>query len=357
MDNYTQEFLTNFSEKGFLPGIQTITRPSTDDCNKGSCIDNYYIKLTEHIDYKAYKLTELFTDHYPIFLAIKKFKIKPNKTYDTCIDYKLIKNKARSFDWNSIENIHDPNVATVTLINMIKNCTQQATKIKKIKDVRGARKKWITSGIIISCQRKEQLFLLWKKDIKNETLKKEYKNYVKILDIVIKNAKYRYEQKIIEENVNDKKKLWKVINQKLGKGLNKSSDIKYILDDSNKKIEEPNGIANTMNTYFCNIGIQLSNKINVLQERIKYPPINPSTIFIVPTNPAELANIILNLKLKSGGVDEINTRTIKVLSDFIINPLVHIINLSIEKSTWPDVLKKAEIIPIHKAGNKHLSSN
>lgn len=63
------------------------------------------------------------------------------------------------------------------------------------------------------------------------------------------------------------------------------------------------------------------------------------------------------MKIKCGGVDDINTKMLKYLSNHIIEPLTYIINLCMEKCIWPDELKKAEIKPIHKANSKYLPTN
>lgn len=72
----------------------------------------------------------------------------------------------------------------------------------------------------------------------------------------------------------------------------------------------------------------------------------------MPTNTKEILNIINNMKRKNGGVDNTTTKTIVTLSAFILKPLVHITNLSIDKSIQPDALKKAVIKPIHKGKDK-----
>ena len=48
------------------------------------------------------------------------------------------------------------------------------------------------------------------------------------------------------------------------------------------------------------------------------------------------------MKNKSGGVDNINAKTLKILSEHISVPLEYIFNLCMEKSIWPDALKNAE---------------
>ena len=57
---------------------------------------------------------------------------------------------------------------------------------------------------------------------------------------------------------------------------------------------------------------------------------------------------------KNGGIDYINTKTLSV---HIVDQLVHICNLCIDKATWPDALKIAEVIPIHKSYEKHIPTN
>ena len=58
------------------------------------------------------------------------------------------------------------------------------------------------------------------------------------------------------------------------------------------------------------------------------------------------------MKIKNGGVDKINAKTLKVISEHIADPLVHIVNKCIEKSICPNALKAAEVVPIYKPGKK-----
>ena len=51
------------------------------------------------------------------------------------------------------------------------------------------------------------------------------------------------------------------------------------------------------------------------------------------------------------GVDYIDTRTVKIAADIISPALTHIINLSIETNTFPEVWKFAKIIPLLKSSS------
>ena len=44
MDNDAEEYLNNFFENGYLPYFNKITMPSKKDPNKGTCIDNVFVK-------------------------------------------------------------------------------------------------------------------------------------------------------------------------------------------------------------------------------------------------------------------------------------------------------------------------
>ena len=113
-----------------------------------------------------------------------------------------------------------------------------------------------------------------------------------------------------------------------------------------------------MNTYFCEVGSNLSRNIKQPNNTyIKPVERNAKTIFIRPTNTVEIGDIIKNLKAKSGGVDNINAKTLKTIAPFIVTPLQHIFNTSIEQAVWLNALISAEVVPIHKAGDKAVVSN
>ena len=106
-------------------------------------------------------------------------------------------------------------------------------------------------------------------------------------------------------------------------------------------VKDPSKIANIMNDYYGKMGKEMSNKITA-----------PSNNFI-----QLVKKIIEKLKIKNGGVDKINAKTLKIISDHIADPLANIINKCIEKSIWPDALKAAEVVPIYKSGKKIVVNN
>ena len=84
-----------------------------------------------------------------------------------------------------------------------------------------ARKKlnqnsWITPGIITSCKRKRELY----KELKNNnntTLASYYRDYVRILSRVIREAKITKNDQLILNFHNEVKTTWGIINKESGK--------------------------------------------------------------------------------------------------------------------------------------------
>ena len=111
------------------------------------------------------------------------------------------------------------------------------------------RKNWIFTAIIISCKKKEMLYKVWKMKPDCTDLKNEYKNYSKLLDKVIKDAKCKFDRNKIERSSKVPKKLWEIINNKLGKTKEANKTIDYIYMSKNKIVNKED-IANLMNTYF-----------------------------------------------------------------------------------------------------------
>jgi hypothetical protein len=70
-----------------------------------------------------------------------------------------------------------------------------------------------------------------------------------------------------------------------------------------------------------------------------------------------VANVI-NLKGKfAAGFDEIPEVLVKQCLQFITKPLTHVFNFSIKLGIFPDLMKRAEITPLVKKGNKQDIQN
>ena len=72
----------------------------------------------------------------------------------------------------------------------------------------------------------------------------------------------------------------------------------------------------------------------------------------------EILAILNKMPDKAGGIDKLNFKVLKNMSDaYICRPIQYIFNLSVLHNTWPKSLKVAEIVPIYKGSHKYLTTN
>lgn len=212
IDIDSEELLNNFLSFGYCPMFNTITRPNDSG---GTCIDNFYNK--SEINLTALKHTQILPDHYPIFCAFNceneaSYKIN----YIMKVNYNKLFIETSCIHWAKYESIKDPNIGINLLIADIKTCIVSATnKIKKSKLI--IRKPWITPALLKSIKHKEHLYNLYKINKNCHNLKKEYMDYNKLLQKLIREAKNRHEIHIAEKSSKDPRKLWSYVNEKLGK--------------------------------------------------------------------------------------------------------------------------------------------
>ena len=88
------------------------------------------------------------------------------------------------------------------------------------------------------------------------------------------------------------------------------------------------------------------------------PPTESTNIFWAPASFAESQKIIKNIKSgNSVEHDELSTNLLKSIARVIFEPLIQILNLSINSGIFPSRWKIAQIIRLHKQGDKFDVSN
>ncbi|CAK1592566.1 unnamed protein product [Parnassius mnemosyne] len=129
----------------------------------------------------------------------------------------------------------------------------------------------------------------------------------------------------------NKKKIWNVV-----KNINNLNKPKELPAELLKIENNPLSSVNFINTFFANIGSNLSNKL-----KIDLPPlpttVNPVTVksksfVLLKTSVEELERLILNLKTDCGASwDGITPKILKCLKELIIPPLNHSFNRCLEE--------------------------
>ena len=182
--------------------------------------------------------------------------------------------------------------------------------------------------------------------------KQNYITFRNKLNQTIRNTKQTYySNRFTKSNI---KKTWSYINSILKGGKNEHIPSQILIND--KLIPNSKNICDCFNSYFTNLGTNLSKGILSSTSPLNHVSVLHHSLFFTPTNQFEVEKII-NLKITSPGYDDIHSKIIKQISMIIAMPLSHIINCSIISGIVPSKLKIAKVIPIFKNGHREDMCN
>ena len=112
--------------------------------------------------------------------------------------------------------------------------------------------------------------------------------------------------------------------------------------------------ANLFNEFFCKQCTPVAND-STLPTLLETPNETLSSLEIIAS---DIGKIIKVLKVnKDYGHDEISIRMLKLCESAITEPLYLIFKNCLSSNTFPDVWKKANVIPVHKKGDKQVLKN
>ena len=119
-------------------------------------------------------------------------------------------------------------------------------------------------------------------------------------------------------------------------------------------------IAEEFNSYFTEVGTKIDETIPPPSANFNDYLNNPSqqSLFLNAVDDAEILNIISQLKIsKSCGPTSIPNRLLKDFGPELVIPIKYIINLCFKTGHFPDQLKLADIIPLHKKDERYKCNN
>ena len=193
-------------------------------------------------------------------------------------------------------------------------------------------------------------------ELKNNYLSN--KNKLQSLLRATKNNYYKIKMNNLSKNP---KKMWNFVNHKIDKKNKKATIDKINSDLNNQVTDNVKEVSNIFNRFFIDVGPNLARTI--VNQNPHHAPImtdfsTHNSFFLEPTSATEITTIIFKMNdKKAAAIDKLSVKVLKSIARFIAEPLTYIINKSIETSIFPDHFKKAEVIPIYKAGDKTLPTN
>jgi hypothetical protein len=158
-----------------------------------------------------------------------------------------------------------------------------------------------------------------------------YKNLRNTATTRMKAEKKAWEKQKLDHSEHNPSILWRNVKGWLSWG--KSGPPTQLFHEG-RVVNSPAGIAGAMNNFF-------TNKVNMLRKNIPPSALDPlsklrenlqgrdCTMVFRPVEPDEVLKAVRNVKnSKSTGIDDIDTRIIKLVASDILPALTHVINLS-----------------------------
>ena len=290
-----------------------------------------------------------WSDHHLIYVSRKRQKIKRDVSYIQGRSYRQFDGNnlyrdVSSFNWIPLYCINDVDQAASFLSHALLSIFDKHAPIKKIK-CKTNQAKWVTGEFLSLLDEREHIGTICSKHPTqhNFARKRDVNRQIKQMKRALKR---NYIADAIESCRGDTKKTWKIIKE-LWPNKQKQTRINKLGDET-----EPIAIANKLNTQFCEAGPSLARKYEDAGDPVIHFN-DPQTSFqLSHATHADLWKLLQKVSpSKACGVDGITARLIRACGDAIIEPLLYVINLSIDKCVVPLCWKMARVTPLHKGGS------
>lgn len=338
--------------------LPLISKPTRITDHSATLIDNIFsfnpVQLTAGI------LLSPLSDHYPVFY-ISNLVFASAHQSNVRISYRVINEYSLSLlydalyshDFSDIFNDLDVNSSLGKLESVLFYYYNLYCPMKtKTVSHKSRMKPWINPQILAVIKKRQHLLILYHQNKISALAFRRYRNYV---TAGIRDARKRYYESKFREFENDTKNMWNLINSIVRPGLTKSNLISQIMSQDGDLLTEAGDVANAFNSYFVNIGRDISDQFdsNPGDHRIYLTNNYVQSFFFNPVSFVDVQNILSCLKNKNkSDVNSIPTIVLKHLCDIVSPVLAHIINISLATGVFPQSQKIAKVTPIFKEGEK-----
>ena len=151
------------------------------------------------------------------------------------------------------------------------------------------------------------------------------------------------------------------MNEIIGKTKDKGTVVNSLRSE-NMTLTKGKEIVNEFGKHFSRIGKTYAEKIATPDKYIAlYLELihrNQQSAYMTPTYETEIAKLIEKLPNKrSSSHDNIDNIMLKRLKEVLVEPLTLVFDASIKNGIFPMNMKTAEVVPLHKGGNREEKNN
>ena len=342
-----------------------INRPTRVSSHSATIIDHLWTNCTNLSSNSGILLTDA-SDHFSPFASVDIQNVE-TQNEQSWFSYRNVdgidEDEFRNDLFNRIENIdfdcdlHDTNYLLSRLTSEIKLTMDVHCPliVKSQQNLTRNKNPWYTNEIGVMIRAKNRLY---KKFVKRPiTYGNEYRILRNRLNNKLDSAKKTYFQNRFTRNRNNSKKSWGVLNEILNR--KRKSSLCGSLLINNCLTSDKNLIAEHFNNYFSCIGTTLAQTIPNSRKNFSefLSGHHSNSLFFSPIGTEEILSSIKSLNPTSSGNDGISGKIMKICAPVIAYPISEIFNHCLNVGYFPDSLKIAKVIPLHKANDPTLATN
>ena len=359
----TQDFFAEMLNNGYAPFVNKPTRVMY---TSSTLIDNIFIKASKMMQSLSYVIVDGMSDHFPCLVSYcleqyhssEPILIRKRKFNDEAIS--SIQQSLLFNDWSTLYEMSCADAYGALNDAILKAFDQFApVKVTKICPDEKFQEPWLTVRIKKYNTKCRSLCNRARVSKNEDDIKKyrAYRNIVNRLKLYEKKQHYAETFRKIGRNI---KLMWNVVNNLLKKTSNKQDTIELLRND--KLLTDQSEVSNVLNLHFANAGSvvqssiptraslcnDVTSSVKKVSNRMKFKMVSESHV----------CKLVSVMKPKtSSGVDSLSNLLLKQIINVIKEPLTLVVNKSLLEGSYPDILKLAKVIPLHKGGETCLSDN
>ena len=259
------------------------------------------------------------------------------------------------FNWSTLAS-NNINAYTENFCKKLDDlyCSAFPLKTKYITK-RKAMNPWCTPELANLIKQKSVYFDMYRLGAITKQENNRFKNKVKA---AINKAKTEYYKKLLSNNFGNMRCVWKILNGLMNREA-KGSSPKSIITN-NIEVCDDKHIADSFSDYFYNVPLELDSNVpdsNLDPLQFVNIDLNSHLFDFEPCTPDEVSSIISNMKITKQNKNSIPIRLFVANRDILSVGICDLINQSLSMGVFPNILKVAKIIPIHKKGDARTPSN
>ena len=340
---------------------QLISEPTRVTTNSCTLIDHIWVNTSEKKFTKVSKvITTGLSDHDAVYFNRKRrHGVAANGRVKTIFyrnlrnfDTEAFREQVTNANWNTVYNSTTVDEALDHFQEILTTLFDTHIPTRK-KRIRHSSPAWLTSELLQVMRIRD----CSKKKAKNTGLQDDWDEYKKLRNECTRQVRYAkshfYSSIIGDEMKINPRKAWKQLKGLLLNEKNSAPITSLVADQVS--VTGHAAIAETFAKFFCGVADgdppdQSDSTAEVTTH---------ANDFTIPEMSAdEVKNALKVLPLnKATGMDGLSVKLLRLCGGTIIQPLQHVINLSIKCATFPSSWKQAQVTPVFKKGEVTNPSN